>query len=135
MSRIGLLVLLWVLSFGVSQAQTLSDIPSVIEDQIDSFAVGDDARAFAHASAAIQAQFGSAQGFMAMVRQHYAPLVSPQHLAFDEPFAVSDLRAHQIVWLIDEAGRSWRAVYSLVGFEGVWRIEGVVLRPAQSQSV
>lgn len=134
MSRIGWLLLFWVLSFGVSQAQSLSDIPSVIEDQIASFAVGDEARAFAHASAGIQAQFGSAQGFMAMVRQHYAPLLSPQRVAFDEPFAVSDQRAHQVVWLLDTAGRSWRAVYSLVGVDGVWRIEGVVLRPAQAQS-
>jgi len=135
MSRIVLLILIGLLGIGVGHAQTLSEIPKVIEDQISSFTAGDEARAFAHASAGIQAQFGSPEGFMAMVRQHYAPLVSPQRVAFDEPFTVSDMRAHQIVWLIDESGRSWRAVYSLVGDEGRWRIEGVVLRQAQAQSV
>jgi hypothetical protein len=135
MSRSVLLVLIGLLGIGVLQAQTLSEIPQVIEDQISSFRAGDEARAFSHASAGIQAQFGSPQDFMAMVRQHYAPLVSPQHVAFDEPFAVSDLRAHQIVWLIDESGQSWRAVYSLVGVDGRWRIEGVALRVAQAQSV
>lgn len=135
MSRIGWLVLIWFWGLGLVHAQSLSDIPEVIEDQMSSFALGDEARAFAHASAGIQAQFGSPAGFMAMVRQHYAPLVSPQRVAFDEPFAVSDQRAHQIVWLIDTAGTPWRAIYSLVGVEGRWRIEGVVLRPTQAQSV
>lgn len=135
MSRIALLILIGLWGIGVAQAQTLSEIPQVIEDQMSSFTIGDEARAFSHASAGIQAQFRSPEGFMAMVRQHYAPLVSPQHVAFDEPFAVGDQRAHQIVWLIDEAGQSWRAVYSLVGVDGRWRIEGVVLRPTQAQSV
>lgn len=135
MSRLVLLFLFWLSAIGASQAQSLLDIPNVIEDQILSFSLGDDARAFAHASASIQAQFGSAEGFMAMVRQHYAPLVSPQQVAFDDPFSVSDQRAHQVVWVIDESGISWRAVYSLVDVNNRWRIDGVVLRRAQEQSV
>src|SRR5262245_2352223 len=49
-------------------------IARTIADQLAAFRAGDSARAFSYASARLQAQFGDAATFMAMVRRDYAPV-------------------------------------------------------------
>lgn len=119
----------------VSLAQSLDDVEQVIRDQISAFGEGDAERAYYHAADGIKAQFPTADTFVEMVRMQYGALYDPRRLSFSEPMQVSDQRAHQAVLVMDQSGRNWRAVYSLVAVDGRWRIEGVVLRPAQQQTV
>ncbi len=135
------LSLLWLagsLVFGLaamSPAQALDEVEQVIRDQISAFGEGDAERAYYHASDGIKAQFPTADLFVDMVRSQYSALHDPRRLSFSEPLPVSDERVHQMVLVMDQSGRNWRAVYSLVAVDERWVIEGVVIRPAQQQTV
>ena len=116
-------------------AQTLDDVEQVIRDQISAFSEGDAERAYSHASDGIREQFDSPDTFADMVRSQYGALYDPRRLSFSAPMPVSEERVHQVVLVMDRQGRNWRAVYSLVAVEGHWRIEGVVMRQANQQTV
>lgn len=102
-------------------------IRSVIESQIQAFLADDDARAWSYAAPSIQGMFGSQERFMSMVRQGYQPVYRPRDYAF------GDLRETpggplQEVYIVDEAGVSWVALYALEQqADGTWKISGCQL--------
>src|ERR1700756_3001229 len=71
------------------QAERLSTadrgaIRAVVEDQLAAFQRDDGAAAFAFASPGIQAEFGTVENFMAMVRSGYQPVYRPREVAFGD---------------------------------------------------
>ena len=113
------------LAFG----QAISDadaraVRAVIEAQLDAFKRDDAARAFSYATPSIRDTFGTAEKFMAMVREQYAVVYRPRSVSFEAPLmAGEDL--FQPVHLTDGSGHAWMAIYPMVKLpDGTWRING-----------
>lgn len=108
-------------------------VRKVVEAQLDAFAAGDAERAFSFASASIQAQFGDAANFMAMVRGGYPMVVKPAAVTFfiaqaDDAAEGAKTTVRQTVQMRDREGRLWMATYLLERQAGAgWRIGGCVV--------
>ena len=105
--------------------------------QLEAFAADDAARAFPHASASIQTQFGDANNFMAMVRGGYPMVVRPAAVSFFQPQVEVGTPATvtQLVQLRDREGRLWKATYLLERQTGAgWRISGCVVAADNGKS-
>lgn len=102
-------------------------VREVIEAQLDAFRRDDAEGAFAYAAPGIRATFGSAQNFMAMVREQYRVVYRPRSVRFDAPRVV-DGELVQPVRMTDDAGRTWLALYPMEKqADGRWRINGCQL--------
>lgn len=116
-------------------------VRAVVQAQLDAFAADDAERAFSYASAPVQAQFGNASRFMAMVLGGYPMVVRPSAVSFFQPETddaaitrASSVR--QVVQLRDREGRLWKAVYLLDrSAGGDWRISGCVVAPDDGRSL
>ena len=107
----------------------------VIEKQLAAFADDDAEQAFAFASPKIQDMFITARNFMDMVRIAYPVVYRPVGLSFQVPF-VQDSEVWQTVEMRDAQGVGWTALYTLLRqADGVWRINGCVLRRGLGQAV
>ena len=107
----------------------------VIEKQLAAFADDDAEKAFAFASPKIQDMFITARNFMDMVRIAYPVVYRPVGLSFQVPF-VQDSEVWQTVEMRDAQGADWTAIYTLLRrADGVWRINGCVLRRGLGQAV
>ncbi len=104
-------------------------IKKVISQQRAALHAGDGERAFAFASPGIQAQFGDARNFMAMVRTAYAPLLDARYTEFLEG-AVIDGVIVQPLRLIAPDNTVLVALYTMEKRKGVWRISGCQLAPS-----
>ena len=105
-------------------------VRQVVEAQLKAFAADDAALAFSYASASIQAQFGDADNFMAMVRSGYPLVVRPSSVSFFQPQIEVGTPATvtQRVQLRDREGRLWMATYRLEWQTSAgWRISGCVV--------
>lgn len=112
-------------------------VRQVVEAQLEAFAADDAARAFSHASASIQAQFGDANNFMAMVRSGYPMVIRPAAVSFFQPQVEIGTTAtvRQLVQLRDREGRLWKATYLLERQTGAgWRINGCVVAADSGKS-
>jgi hypothetical protein len=85
-----------------------------IQNQIQAFRAGDDARAYSYAAPSIAGFFPTVDSFMAMVKNGYAPLWNPQHFQFGKSKEVSADQVLQEVEVIAKDGSSWKALYTLV---------------------
>lgn len=102
-------------------------IRGVITRQIDAFRHDDAPAAFAFASPGLQAMFGSADNFMAMVRRSYQPVYHPRDLAFTD-LSRQDGVVTQQVELTGPDGDDALAIYTLEpDGQGGWRITGCYL--------
>jgi len=126
--------LLLALAPTLARAQTISDadaraVRRVIEAQLDAFRRDDARRAFSYAAPGIRDAFGTAEKFMAMVREQYAVVYRPRSVSFEAPLmAGADLV--QPVHLTDGDGHAWMAIYPMVKLpDGTWRINGCHLAP------
>ncbi len=118
------------------QAQSPEDLKSVISRQIDAFRNNDGVTAFGFASLRLRAIFQSPARFMEIVRRQYAPVYSPQRFRFGETSLEVAGRPVQIVDIVDQQGRQWRAVYAFVQHpDGTWRIAGVQLQKLPGSNV
>ena len=112
-------------------------VRQVVEAQLEAFAADDAARAFSYASASIQAQFGDANNFMAMVRSSYPMVVRPAAVSYFQPQVEVGTPAmvSQLVQLRDRDGRLWMATYVLERqtADG-WRISGCVVAADSGKS-
>lgn len=99
-------------------------IRGVIQAQLDAFQHDDAARAFALATPGIRATFGSAENFLAMVRDSYPVVYRPKSVAFEKPRLIDGL-VLQPVRLTDAGGRAWMAIYPMQRqADGSWRTDG-----------
>jgi|KBSMisStaDraftv2_1062788.scaffolds.fasta_scaffold169466_1 hypothetical protein len=121
--------------FGASTAVPAADmsdhdavaIRAVIAEQLDAFARDDAPRAFALATTGIQAQFGTPERFINMVRSAYPVVYRPRDVQFQKPQTI-DGETIQPVRMTDSEGRGWIALYPMQRqADGVWRINGCQL--------
>jgi len=126
--------LLLALAPTLARAQTISDadaraVRRVIEAQLDAFKRDDARRAFSYAAPGIRDAFGTAEKFMAMVREQYAVVYRPRSVSFEAPLMAGEDLV-QPVHLTDGDGHAWMAIYPMVKLpDGTWRINGCHLAP------
>jgi hypothetical protein len=140
--RLGVVALVGVLLPAAAIAAVLSEpdkraVRQVIEAQLEAFAAGDAGRAYAYASPEIQAQFGDANNFMAMVRSGYPMVIRPAAVSFFLPQLEEGApgSVKQLVRLRDAEGRLWIATYLLQRQAGAgWRIGGCAVAPDSEKS-
>jgi Domain of unknown function (DUF4864) len=140
--RLGHLALISLLLPTAAGAALLAEpdaraVRQVVEAQLEAFAADDAARAFAYASASIQAQFGDANAFMAMVRSGYPMVIRPAAVSFFQPQVEigTPETVKQLVQLRDREGRLWMATYLLQRQGGAgWRISGCVVAADSGKS-
>lgn len=118
--------------FAVPAAQEIdgkarSEIQSVIDRQIAAFKRDDAREAFGYAAPDLQAQFGSSEIFMSMVKTGYAPVYRPRLYQFRD-LKVIDGAVTQQVYVVGPDGVPRLALYVMQRQpDGSWRISGCVL--------
>lgn len=103
-------------------------VRSVVEAQLAAFGADDAERAFGYAAPNIRAMFGSADRFVAMVREGYPVVYRPASVAFLAPKPGSaDGLVLQQVQMTDADGAPWLVAYELERQSNKeWRITGCV---------
>ena len=102
----------------------------MIGEQVAALVAGDAAKAFAHASAGIRAQFGTPADFLAMVRSSYGALIAARYTEFLDG-AVIDGQVIQPLRLIAPDNTVQVALYTMERQrDGRWQIAGCVLAPS-----
>ncbi len=109
-------------------------IEEVISSQIEAFRADDFDAAFDYASPTIRGMFGSPERFGRMVREGYPMVHRPETLRFGD-LREARGRLWQRVIVSDAAGRVHLLDYQMIETDGGWRINGVVLVPAQEAGV
>lgn len=111
-----------------------AEIRAVIEAQLAAFAADDAAKAYSFASPAIQRMFGTPEDFLMMVRTSYPVVYRPRSVLF-RPLQAVDGELIQVVQMSDADGRVWLAFYKMQKqADGSWRIDGCLLRQAETSS-
>jgi hypothetical protein len=128
---VALVLLLLVLpAMAQQQELTAADhtaIRTVIERQLEAFRHNDATVAFAFASPAIQAKFGTPEQFMSMVQTAYPSVYRPRHVAFKELRLVDGVPTQEVL-LIGPDGVPMLALYMLQKQpDGAWKIDGCYL--------
>lgn len=99
-------------------------IRAVIEGQIEAFRADDGERAYGYAAPGIKQLFPSVEGFMRMIRLGYSPVYRPSAVVFGA-LRESPHGPVKEVFLTDQAGNAWTALYTLERQEdGSWLISG-----------
>ena len=102
-------------------------IKSVIERQLAAFASDDGEAAFAFASPAIRGLFGTAENFMAMVRDGYRAVYRPRSVAFSDLVEAGGTLI-QLVDLVGPDDAPVVAAYEMLRLpDRSWRINGCTL--------
>jgi hypothetical protein len=131
-----LLSLLWQPVFAAEPVLDNADrqaIHDIIQSQLDAFLADDAAAAFAFASPNIQAQFGSPETFMSMVKTGYQAVYRPRAIFFKEILMLKEQIIQQVL-VVDQNEQSMLAFYPMQRQQdGSWRIDGCVLQPAKGQ--
>ena len=104
-------------------------IEAVIAGQLSDFVARDLPGAWEDASPMIQGLFGTAENFGDMVENGY-PMVWDNSEARFLELREEAGALRQTVMIEDPEGRLWVLDYEMVELEGVWKINGVEVRPA-----
>jgi Domain of unknown function (DUF4864) len=108
-------------------------VRQVVEQQMHAFASQDAMQAFALADQDLRTQFGTADAFLATVREQYPMLMHPSSVLFLKPETDGSI-ALQKVRLSDDDGASWTLTYLLNRQQdNQWRISGCVVTPEGRQ--
>ena len=109
-------------------------IRKVIGDQLAALKAGDGAKAMTFAAPGIQAQFGTPENFLRMVRTGYAALLDARRTQFLDG-AVIDDAVVQPLRLVLPDDTVLVALYQMQKqADGRWRIAGCVIAPSTVQS-
>lgn len=115
------------------------EIRTVILAQVMAFRQRDDAAAFAQTSPDIRARYTTPQSFRKMMKTHYRPVTSARHISFvGASFPDKNIKRtrQQLVYLVDERGRTVQARYHLQKQpDGNWRISGCRLTHTRLRDV
>ena len=137
MKMVGAVAVAMTLFIGTASAEDLTAASSraIVERQFDAFEHDDGEAAYALAAPTIKQMFGDADHFMAMVRDHYAPVYrhrSAEFGAFKEAGDEASLEAT----LVDNDNVVWTALYSFRRVSnGDWLISGCVLVKAEGSAI
>jgi hypothetical protein len=108
-------------------------VQQVVREQLTALASQDAMHAFALADQDLRTQFGTAEAFLATVREQYPMLLHPTSVLFLKPETDGSI-AMQRVRLSDDAGSSWTLTYLLNRQQdNQWRISGCVVTPEGPQ--
>ncbi len=110
-------------------------IRAVIEAQIAAFRADDGVAAFSFASPSIQRQFGDPANFLSMVKTGYLPVYRPREVQFR---ALIEDRSEPVqpVLLVGPELDVVTAYYVMQRqADGLWRIDGCVLRRAPERAL
>lgn len=109
-------------------------VRKVIEAQLQAFAADDAKQAFSYATPKIQAQFGTPEVFLQMVRQSYPVVYRPASRTFLKPER-QDGSIIQVVQMADQSGHVWLATYQLQRLKNrLWRINGCLVTQGPGQA-
>jgi uncharacterized protein DUF4864 len=108
---------------------------AIVERQFDAFERDDGEAAYALAAPTIKRIFGDADHFMAMVRDHYAPVYRHRSVEFGA-FSESGDTASLEATLVDNDNVVWTALYSLSReTNGDWLISSCVLVKSDGSAI
>jgi hypothetical protein len=122
---------------GAASAEDLTAASSraIVERQFDAFQRDDGQAAYALAAPTIKDMFSDADHFMAMVRDHYAPVYRHRSADFGA-FKESGDEASLEATLVDNDNIVWTALYSFRRApNGDWLISGCVLAKAEASAI
>jgi hypothetical protein len=122
---------------GVASAEDLTATSSraIVERQFDAFQRDDGQAAYALAAPTIKDMFSDADHFMAMVRDHYAPVYRHRSADFGA-FKESGDDASLEATLVDNDNVVWTALYSFRRApNGDWLISGCILAKAEASAI
>jgi hypothetical protein len=124
---LGFMLILCAAALPVRADEPADSIQSVIAEQIEALKANDLTAAFAHASPTIQSKFGTPESFGQMVKSGYLAIWQPARYKM---LALGNTSSGpvQTVLVQDRAGRLFEAAYEMQLIEGIWRINGVMLR-------
>jgi hypothetical protein len=137
MKMVGAAAVAMILWIGTASAEDLTAASSraIIERQLDAFERDDAAAAYALAAPTIKDMFGDAAHFMAMVRDHYAPVYRHRSVEFGAFTELGD-EASLEATLVDNDNVVWTALYSFRRLSnGDWLISGCVLAKAEGSAI
>ncbi len=126
-----------ILLAGAASAEDLTAVSSraIVERQFDAFQRDDAEAAYALAAPTIKDMFSDADHFMAMVRDHYAPVYRHRSADFGA-FKESGDEASLEATLVDNDNVVWTALYSFRrGPNGDWLISGCILAKAEGSAI
>ncbi len=117
-------------------AQDVAPWQSTIDDQLQSFRSGDDARAYSHAAPNIRQMFPTLETFMSMVEGGYPQVRSPRSWKMGDAIPLSADAVAQEVFIVGPDGRFWKALYTLRRQpDGSWQISSVSLQGMKTLGV
>jgi Domain of unknown function (DUF4864) len=122
---------------GAASAEDLTAASSraIVERQFDAFQRDDGQAAYALAAPTIKDMFSDADRFMAMVRDHYAPVYRHRSADFGA-FKESGDEASLEATLVDNDNVVWTALYSFRRApNGDWLISGCILAKAEASAI
>src|ERR1700727_3809528 len=125
------------LFIGTASAEDLTAASSraIVERQFDAFQRDDGQAAYALAAPTIKDMISDADHFMAMVRDHYAPVYRHRSADFGV-FKESGDEASLEATLVDNDNVVWTALYSFRrARNGDWLISGCVLAKAEGNAI
>lgn len=109
---------------------------TIIQNQIQAFRAGEDAKAYSYAAPSISNFFPTVDSFMTMVKKGYSPVWQPQDFQFGIEKQLAPGQVMQEVNIIANDGTAWTALYSLIKQnDGSWKINGVQLLKADGASI
>jgi hypothetical protein len=112
-----------------------SQARALIQRQLDAFAQGDAAGAYALAAPGIKVIFPNSDVFMDMVRSRYAPVYHHRSADFGTFKAEGD-SVSQDLTIVDDDNQVWTAIYTLTRQpDGSWLISGCILIKSEAKSV
>ena len=118
---------------GATATTSTQVVREVVEQQLHALAAQDAMQAFALADRELRTQFGTADAFLATVRDQYPMLMHPASVLFLKPETDGQV-ALQKVRMSDEQGASYTLTYLLNrDTDNQWRISGCVVTPEGRQ--
>jgi uncharacterized protein DUF4864 len=128
LSVLGLLVLFWPApAMAGDDSNAAPKARALIEQQLEALARDDAPGAYALAAPAIKTKFADPDGFLAMVRDKYAPVYRHRSVEFGDAEDDGD-RISQVLTIVDNDNKVWKALYELARQpDGTWLITGCVL--------
>jgi hypothetical protein len=137
MRIVGAVAVVLTVLIGTASAEdlTAATTRAIVERQFDAFARDDGDAAYALAAPTIKDMFSDADHFMAMVRDHYAPVHRHRSVEFGD-FKESGDEASLEATLVDNDNVVWTALYSFRRVSnGDWLVSGCVLAKAEGSAI
>jgi Domain of unknown function (DUF4864) len=124
------------LSVAARAASDQDEIKTVIESQLNAFAIDDFPKALTYAAPIVKQIFQTPEQFMTMVKKGYQPVYRNSNRIFGELFQDGLGRPAMRVVLTGADGKRYEALYAMEKqADGSWKIAGCTILAIQAQEV